>query len=167
VAIHRSGPFRNYREPSDRSAQLDLVLTRETAWCTIIHIERCLYENQHCSDESLVKKAMKLSRTKTKKSSWIRPWENLLKTENGSISWIWQGRLNLPRIMITNSLRQINDSCWYLRFDSFSQGVDKESSRKFKLFSQKEIPFGIASLIFQEVLQGAGSEKEYMTWKNI
>jgi hypothetical protein len=28
------------------------------------------------------------------------------------------------------------------------------------------MPFGINSLIFQEVLQGAGSEKEYLTLKS-
>jgi len=30
---------------------------------------------------------------------------------------------------------------------------------------ERKIPFGINSLIFQEVLQGAGSEKEYSTLK--
>jgi predicted nucleic acid-binding protein len=45
----------------------------------------------------------------------------------------------------------------------FFKGVDSESSRKFKIVLQRGIPFGVNSLIFQEVLQGAGSEKEYLT----
>ena len=36
-----------------------------------------------------------------------------------------------------------------------------ESSEKLKNILQQGIPFGINSLIFQEVLQGAKSEKEY------
>ena len=47
----------------------------------------------------------------------------------------------------------------------FFKGVDSKSSRKFKMVLQRGIPFGINSLIFQEVLQGAGSEKEYLTLK--
>jgi hypothetical protein len=47
----------------------------------------------------------------------------------------------------------------------FFKGVDSESSRKFRIILQRGIPFGINSLIFQEVLQGAGSEKEYLTLK--
>jgi predicted nucleic acid-binding protein len=47
----------------------------------------------------------------------------------------------------------------------FFKGVDSESSRKFRIVLQRGIPFGINSLIFQEVLQGAGSEKEYLTLK--
>jgi len=47
----------------------------------------------------------------------------------------------------------------------FFKGVESESSRRFKFVLQREIPFGINSLIFQEVLQGAGSEKEYLTLK--
>ena len=47
----------------------------------------------------------------------------------------------------------------------FFKGVDTESSRKFRIVLQRGIPFGINSLIFQEVLQGAGSEKEYLTLK--
>jgi predicted nucleic acid-binding protein len=45
----------------------------------------------------------------------------------------------------------------------FFKGADRESSRKFRIVLQRGIPFGINSLIFQEVLQGAGSEKEYLT----
>jgi len=47
----------------------------------------------------------------------------------------------------------------------FFKGVDSENSQKFKMVLQRGIPFGINSLIFQEVLQGAGSEKEYLTLK--
>ena len=47
----------------------------------------------------------------------------------------------------------------------FFKGVDSESSRKFRIVLQRGIPFGINSLIFQEILQGAGSEKEYLTLK--
>ncbi len=45
----------------------------------------------------------------------------------------------------------------------FLKGVDSESSRKFRMVLERRIPFGINSLIFQEILQGAGSEKEYLT----
>ncbi len=47
----------------------------------------------------------------------------------------------------------------------FFEGVDSESSRKFRTVLEKRIPFGINSLIFQEVLQGAASEKEFFTLK--
>jgi predicted nucleic acid-binding protein len=47
----------------------------------------------------------------------------------------------------------------------FFKGVDTESSRKFNTVLQRGIPFGINPLIFQEVLQGAKSEKEYRTLK--
>ena len=47
----------------------------------------------------------------------------------------------------------------------FLKGVDNENSRKFSIILQRGIPFGINSLIFQEVLQGAASEKEYSTLK--
>ncbi len=47
----------------------------------------------------------------------------------------------------------------------FFKGVDNEGNRKFGIVLQRGIPFGINSLIFQEVLQGAGSEKEYLTLK--
>ena len=47
----------------------------------------------------------------------------------------------------------------------FFKGVDSESSQRLRMVLQRGIPFGINSLIFQEVLQGAGSEKEYLTLK--
>jgi len=47
----------------------------------------------------------------------------------------------------------------------FLKGVNSESSRKFRMVLERSIPFGINSLIFQEVLQGAGSEKDYLTLK--
>ena len=47
----------------------------------------------------------------------------------------------------------------------FLKGADSKNSRKFGIVLQRGIPFGINSLIFQEVLQGAGSEKEYLTLK--
>ena len=47
----------------------------------------------------------------------------------------------------------------------FLKGVDSKNSRKFGIVLQRGIPFGINSLIFQELLQGAGSEKEYLTLK--
>jgi len=47
----------------------------------------------------------------------------------------------------------------------FFKGVDSKSNQRFRMVLQREIPFGINSLIFQEVLQGAASEKEYLTLK--
>ena len=47
----------------------------------------------------------------------------------------------------------------------FLKGATSENSRKFSIILQRGMPFGINSLIFQEVLQGAGSEKEYLTLK--
>jgi len=47
----------------------------------------------------------------------------------------------------------------------FFKGTNTENSRKFGIVLQRRMPFGINSLIFQEVLQGAGSEKEYLTLK--
>jgi len=47
----------------------------------------------------------------------------------------------------------------------FLKGVSSENSRKFGTVLQQGIPYGINSLIFQEVLQGAGSDKEYFTLK--
>ena len=47
----------------------------------------------------------------------------------------------------------------------FLKGVDTESSRRFNIVLRRGIPFGINSLIFQEILQGAGSEKEFVTLK--
>ena len=43
----------------------------------------------------------------------------------------------------------------------FFKGSRTESGEKFRRILQQGIPFGINSLIFQEVLQGAKSEKEY------
>ncbi|MFH1335030.1 MAG: PIN domain nuclease [Candidatus Zixiibacteriota bacterium] len=45
----------------------------------------------------------------------------------------------------------------------FFKGVESEGSRKFRMVLERGISFGINSLIFQEVLQGAVSEKEYLT----
>jgi predicted nucleic acid-binding protein len=50
-------------------------------------------------------------------------------------------------------------------FIHFFKGVDSDGSRKFRMVMERGIPFGINSLIFQEVLQGAGSEKEYLILK--
>jgi hypothetical protein len=47
----------------------------------------------------------------------------------------------------------------------FLKGADTESSRKLRTILHRQIPFGINSFIFQEVLQGAGSEKEYLILK--
>jgi predicted nucleic acid-binding protein len=43
----------------------------------------------------------------------------------------------------------------------FFKGVRNTGSRKFTDILQKDIPFGISSVIFLEVLQGAGSDDEY------
>ena len=43
----------------------------------------------------------------------------------------------------------------------FFKGVKNSSTDKFKSILIQKIPFGINSFIFQEVLQGAKSEKEY------
>ena len=47
----------------------------------------------------------------------------------------------------------------------FLKGATSQNSRKFSNILQRGMPFGINSLILQEVLQGAGSEKEYLTLK--
>lgn len=47
----------------------------------------------------------------------------------------------------------------------FFKGRDNEPSRKFREVLQKEIPFGITSAIYQEVLQGVGSEREFRILK--
>jgi len=47
----------------------------------------------------------------------------------------------------------------------FLKGINNEGAKKFSIVLQRKIPFGINSLIFQEVLQGAGSEKEYLILK--
>lgn len=43
----------------------------------------------------------------------------------------------------------------------FFKGARNASSRKFREVLQQDIPFGISSVIFLEVLQGAGSDDEY------
>jgi len=43
----------------------------------------------------------------------------------------------------------------------FFKGNENKSARKFKTVLQQKIPYGINSFIYQEVLQGAKSEKEY------
>lgn len=47
----------------------------------------------------------------------------------------------------------------------FFRGQNKESIQKLKVILRQGIPFGINSFIFQEVLQGSASEKEYMLLK--
>lgn len=47
----------------------------------------------------------------------------------------------------------------------FFKGSRNESSQKFRMVLEKGIPFGINSFIYQEVLQGAKSEKEYALLK--
>ena len=47
----------------------------------------------------------------------------------------------------------------------FFKGISSEGAKRFSIVLQRKIPFGINSLIFQEVLQGAGSEKEYFVLK--
>jgi len=47
----------------------------------------------------------------------------------------------------------------------FFKGTRSEGAKRFSIALQRKIPFGINSLIFQEVLQGAGSEKEYFILK--
>jgi len=47
----------------------------------------------------------------------------------------------------------------------FFKGANTEGCAKFIGALQRGVPFGINSLIFQEVLQGAGSEKEFSTLK--
>lgn len=47
----------------------------------------------------------------------------------------------------------------------FFKGADSEGCKKFIGVIQRRVPFGINSMIFQEVLQGAASEKEYLTLK--
>ncbi len=44
---------------------------------------------------------------------------------------------------------------------AFLRGATSEASRKLRAVLQQHVPFGINSFIFQEVLQGAKSEREY------
>lgn len=48
----------------------------------------------------------------------------------------------------------------------FFRGTRNKESHKFESVLQMKIPFGISSFIFQEILQGADSEKEYDLLKN-
>ena len=48
----------------------------------------------------------------------------------------------------------------------FFRGTKNKESRKLESILQMKIPFGINSFIFQEILQGADSEKEYHLLKN-
>lgn len=48
---------------------------------------------------------------------------------------------------------------------NFFKGVKNESSQKFETVLRHGIPFGINSFIFQEVLQGAASKKEFSILK--
>jgi predicted nucleic acid-binding protein len=43
----------------------------------------------------------------------------------------------------------------------FLKGIPHERTQKFEVAIQQRIPFGINSLIFQEVLQGIKSDREY------
>ncbi len=43
----------------------------------------------------------------------------------------------------------------------FFRGMKSEGSQKLETISRRGVPFGITSFIYQEVLQGAGSEKEF------
>ena len=47
----------------------------------------------------------------------------------------------------------------------FFKGLNKEGVQKLRMILYQGLPFGINSFIFQEVLQGAASEKEYMLLK--
>lgn len=45
------------------------------------------------------------------------------------------------------------------------KGDDNPAVAAFRDIIRKQIPFGITSVIYQEILQGAKSEKEYLTLK--
>ena len=45
------------------------------------------------------------------------------------------------------------------------KGQKNDPAQKFEQVLRQDVPFGINSFIFQEVLQGAKSEKEYKTLK--
>ena len=47
----------------------------------------------------------------------------------------------------------------------FFKGINNPAEMRFKSILEQDIPFGITSLIYQEVLQGAKSEKEYASLK--
>ena len=44
--------------------------------------------------------------------------------------------------------------------------IDNPSTKKFTSFEENKIPFGITSLIYQEVLQGASSENAFLSLKD-
>jgi hypothetical protein len=52
-----------------------------------------------------------------------------------------------------------------MRKSHFFKGQKNRECQKFEPILTQGIPFGINSFIFQEVLQGAKSEKEYKTLK--
>jgi predicted nucleic acid-binding protein len=47
----------------------------------------------------------------------------------------------------------------------FFKGIKTPAEMRFKSILEQDIPFGITSLIYQEVLQGAKSEKAYANLK--
>jgi len=49
---------------------------------------------------------------------------------------------------------------------AFFKGEKNESAQKFRKVLDKKIPFGINAFIYQEILQGAKSEKEYELLKH-
>ncbi len=48
----------------------------------------------------------------------------------------------------------------------FFKGGKNDSAQKFRRVLERRIPFGINSFIYQEILQGAKSEKEYELLKH-
>jgi predicted nucleic acid-binding protein len=47
------------------------------------------------------------------------------------------------------------------------RGIENICTKKFASLEENKIPFGINSLIYQEVLQGASSEKSFLSLKEI
>ena len=45
------------------------------------------------------------------------------------------------------------------------KGRENEVTRRFRSLLQQQVPLGITSVIYQEILQGAKTEKEYATLK--
>ncbi|MCD6197373.1 MAG: PIN domain nuclease [Deltaproteobacteria bacterium] len=45
------------------------------------------------------------------------------------------------------------------------KGRENEVTRRLRSLLQQQVPFGITSVIYQEILQGAKTEKEYATLK--
>ncbi|MHA1372164.1 MAG: type II toxin-antitoxin system VapC family toxin [Promethearchaeota archaeon] len=56
-----------------------------------------------------------------------------------------------------------DDSRRHFGSGGFFPGKREPGNQSFQGILEKEVPFGITSLIFQEILQGAKSEKEYET----